>query len=381
MDPATVSLVSKIVKKVLPIIIGCMAVMFVLILALCLMVTGDANASANAQTCSSALQPVASAAAAPQGSPAAVIVPIQPQGPQNHPTWNASQVQNAATITNTARSLNLPPRAAVIAVATAMQESSLNNLKGGDRDSLGLFQQRPSQGWGTATELADPIKASEAFYAALTKVANWQTIPLTDAAQDVQHSGFPQAYAPWEQSAGALVSQTWGNTAVTSEYTGCDSNGADPTAEWHLTHTNPRTAAQAIAAARYAGAGNWQESRVGYCDNFVAQAYGWFMSGSDDAATQWSRLVALGEAHPGDNSPPPGALLFYRDNNVHGHVDLYLGGNEVASTDVTGPAKIGIVTREAILHWLGPNTYLGWAAPDFPSAGGTSTLPLPGSAT
>ena len=99
----------------------------------------------------------------------------------------------------------LPPRAWVIALATAQQESTLRNLNRGDRDSLGLFQQRPSQGWGTRAQIMNPIYAATQFYRRLVQVPHWQTIPLTDAAQTVQRSAFPNAYARWEPLANALV--------------------------------------------------------------------------------------------------------------------------------------------------------------------------------
>ncbi|GJF32661.1 lipoprotein [Kitasatospora sp. NE20-6] len=114
------------------------------------------------------------------------------------------QIPLAQTIVATGVALQVPPRGQVIALATAMQESRLRNLAYGDRDSLGLFQQRPSQGWGTAEQLQDPVYASTAFYRALLKVAGWQEMPLTVAAQAVQRSGFPDAYAQWESPASAL---------------------------------------------------------------------------------------------------------------------------------------------------------------------------------
>jgi peptidoglycan DL-endopeptidase CwlO len=99
----------------------------------------------------------------------------------------------------------LPPRAWVIALATARQESTLINWDRGDRDSVGLFQQRPSQGWGTPADLKDPTYAATKFYQRLVQVPNWQTIPVTEAAQAVQRSAFPNAYARWEPLADALV--------------------------------------------------------------------------------------------------------------------------------------------------------------------------------
>lgn len=111
------------------------------------------------------------------------------------------QAANAATITAVAVHRRLPQRASVIAIATAMQESKLRNLDYGDRDSLGLFQQRPSQGWGNPAQVRDPLYAAERFYDHLVKVPDWQTRPLTDVAQDVQRSGFPEAYAKHEDDA------------------------------------------------------------------------------------------------------------------------------------------------------------------------------------
>jgi hypothetical protein len=113
----------------------------------------------------------------------------------------AEQTGNAATIAAVARQRGLPDRAVVIALATAQQESRLRNLDYGDRDSLGLFQQRPSQGWGTPAQVQDPVYAAGTFYERLVRVPGWQTGRLTDVAQTVQRSGFPEAYQQWEPMA------------------------------------------------------------------------------------------------------------------------------------------------------------------------------------
>ena len=118
---------------------------------------------------------------------------------------STEQAANAATITAAAVRRKLPTRAAVIALATALQESKLVNLEYGDRDSVGLFQQRPSQGWGTANQILDPRYAAGKFYDHLLKVPDWQRRPLTDAAQAVQRSGHPDAYAQWEDQATVLA--------------------------------------------------------------------------------------------------------------------------------------------------------------------------------
>jgi hypothetical protein len=114
------------------------------------------------------------------------------------------QMQNASTIAAVATARNLPERAVTISLATAMQESRLTNLSGGDRDSIGLFQQRPSQGWGTPQQISDPVYATNKFLDKLVAIPGYAQLPLTEAAQDVQHSGFPDAYAQHEADAATL---------------------------------------------------------------------------------------------------------------------------------------------------------------------------------
>jgi len=120
------------------------------------------------------------------------------------------QARNASLISAIAIRRGMPAHAATIGLATALQESKLYNLRGGDRDSLGLFQQRHSQGWGTPQQILDPVYATNAFYDALTKVPNWASLPVTEAAQEVQRSGYPSAYAVYEGDARALASALTG---------------------------------------------------------------------------------------------------------------------------------------------------------------------------
>jgi hypothetical protein len=107
----------------------------------------------------------------------------------------------------------LPARAVSIALATAFQESKLRNLTSGDRDSVGIFQQRPSQGWGSVSQIRDPVYAINAFYDALQKVHGYQTMRITEAAQLVQRSGFPEAYEAHAADARALASALTGYSA------------------------------------------------------------------------------------------------------------------------------------------------------------------------
>jgi hypothetical protein len=129
--------------------------------------------------------------------------------------FTPEQAVNAATITAVGTGRGLPERAVAIALATALQESGLRNISHGDRDSLGLFQQRPSQGWGTPREILDPTYAAGEFYKHLVKVRGYQDLPLTVAAQRVQRSGYPEAYAKHEPDATVLAAALTGTSAAT----------------------------------------------------------------------------------------------------------------------------------------------------------------------
>ncbi|MFD1860677.1 hypothetical protein EHW97_11075 [Aeromicrobium camelliae] len=106
----------------------------------------------------------------------------------------------------------LPPRATTIAIATAYQESRIHNIDYGDRDSLGLFQQRPSQGWGAPEQVMDPTYAINRFYDGLVQVPDYVNLPITEAAQAVQRSAYPDAYADHEPFARALASAQRGHS-------------------------------------------------------------------------------------------------------------------------------------------------------------------------
>jgi hypothetical protein len=118
---------------------------------------------------------------------------------------SGEQAENAATIAEVADDRGLPRRAVVIALATAQQESRLVNVPYGDRDSLGLFQQRPSQGWGSPAQVQDPEYSAAAFYQRLVQVPGWDTLPLGDASHAVQRSAFPERVPQWEPMATAIA--------------------------------------------------------------------------------------------------------------------------------------------------------------------------------
>ncbi len=125
---------------------------------------------------------------------------------------------NARIVIDVGRALGVPDQGIVVALAAAAQESGLRNVRHGDRDSLGLFQQRPSQGWGTVEEVLDPVRAATAFYGGaanpnpgrtkgLLDIAGWESLSVTQAAQAVQQSAYPDHYAKWEVSARAWLSE------------------------------------------------------------------------------------------------------------------------------------------------------------------------------
>jgi hypothetical protein len=120
-------------------------------------------------------------------------------------TLSPEQTSHATTIAAVGKRMGMPDHAVSVALAAALQESKLQNLQYGDRDSLGLFQQRPSQGWGTESEVLTPHYAAGAFYRRLARIPGWESLPVTTAAQRVQHSGAPLAYARWEHEARAIA--------------------------------------------------------------------------------------------------------------------------------------------------------------------------------
>ncbi len=232
---------------------------------------------------------------------------------------NLDQMANAATIAAVGLRRGLPTRAVVVALATARQESKLLNLPGGDRDSLGLFQQRPSMGWGTEEQLADPRYAANAFYTALLKVPGWQDMRVTDAAQAVQHSATPEAYEQWADdatvlsralagaaagavacavnaqpelrgaaAANALVSEMkldWGDLGVTrsNDVVGIDVTVTDPRtgwryANWLVSQAGERSITRVLFAGQEwtAKRGKWapaSDGTLGRDERVVAEVY------------------------------------------------------------------------------------------------------------
>lgn len=156
---------------------------------------------------------------------------------------SGEQAENATLIAAIAIERGLPARAVSIALATAFQESKLQNIDYGDRDSLGLFQQRPSQGWGTEEQILDPVYATNAFYDALVQIDGYESMEITEAAQRVQRSAYPDAYAEHEADARALASALTGYSPAAFS---CDLDGGAPSADEELLDSGLTSRAEAV---------------------------------------------------------------------------------------------------------------------------------------
>ncbi|MBC3194629.1 C40 family peptidase [Pseudonocardia sp. C8] len=236
-------------------------------------------------------------------------------------TLSEEQKRNASAIISVAKDMDLPPRAWMVALATAMQESTLKNLDYGDRDSLGLFQQRPSMGWGTPEQVTDPAYSSRIFYERLLEVPGWDSMPVTVAAQTVQRSAFPDAYAKWETLAASIVEQI-GDVA---NPTGCEpgTTGALP----------PGAAGAAIGFALGELGKPYVWGATGPnaydCSGLLMRAY--------EAAGMTIPRVSRDQYHSGGHLPvrevQPGDFLFYAhdpsDPSTIYHVTMYIGDDKM----------------------------------------------------
>ena len=291
------------------------------------------------------------------------------------------QIPNAATIVATGISLEVPQKGQIIALATAMQESRLRNLDGGDRDSLGLFQQRPSQGWGTAQDIHDPVYASEQFYKALLKVDGWQQMTVTQAAQAVQRSGYPDAYAQWEPLATTLQkaiaatfpdadkSDAGKDTEATPSDSGCgttsDGSSFGPIPEGAIPRgykipngTDPQAQKAIVWAMQQLGTMyQWGgsctnplgEDPMGRCDcsSLMQQAYahaGITLTRTTYTQVNEGKAVSPKHLQPGD-------LIFSRGTAARPeHVGMYLGSGLAIEAPRTGkPVRITPLKDWAIL--------------------------------
>jgi cell wall-associated NlpC family hydrolase len=242
---------------------------------------------------------------------------------------DAEQLANAQTIIAVTQQRGLVAYAAVVAVATARQESSLRNLTGGDRDSVGLFQQRVSI-YG-ADVASDPVRATNAFLYGLVKVPNWQTIPLTEAAQAVQRSAHPDAYAKWQPLAEALVAKYWAGITL-ADCTGGDGLPDDGTGGIPAGYQPPtdqqQAAAVSFALAQLGKPYKWGAAGPDAYDCSGLTMAAWAAAGVAIPRTTYYQ-VNTGAAVPSLAVMQPGDLIFIPGSDGSrehpGHVGMYIG--------------------------------------------------------
>ncbi|MFF6956196.1 NlpC/P60 family protein [Streptomyces sp. NPDC008317] len=254
-------------------------------------------------------------------------------------TLTSEQINNGAIIYQISVDLKLPQQAPVIAIAVAMQESSLINLPNGDLDSIGLFQQRPSQDWGSPSQLMDPAYSAKSFYTHLLQVPNWQSLPVTQAAQAVQQSAIPDAYTKWEPLAHQLVATVGGGA------TNCSGGSQDGAGE---TITDPvqlpagfslpaGTPVQIVTAVSYGIQKLGMPYQWGGTGNPSYDCSGLMMMAYDAAGVTISRTtytqVLDGTPIYNASDLKPGDLIFTAGSDGTptnpGHVGMFLGSNLV----------------------------------------------------
>jgi peptidoglycan DL-endopeptidase CwlO len=277
-------------------------------------------------------------------------------------TLTASQLQIAGAGVEVAKQRKLPAQASVDIIAAGMQESHLTNLSGGDQDSVGWLQQRPSQGWGTVAQLMDPVYAAGKFFDKLAIINGWQTMAPANAIQAVQRSGDVSLYAQWVPLARALAASLLGDSSVALQ---CAPGGAgSPPSQ----APNPK-AGQVLARARaelglpYCWAGGTSTGpshgdggagcggqTVGFdCSGLALYAYAGIgvplpHSAADQYQSAYGHLVSISQVQPGD-------LVFWTSNGsqagIH-HVAIVWstngksdgGGQLIEAQDFNVPAHI-----------------------------------------
>lgn len=322
-------------------------------------------------------------------------------------SFNSEQMDIARIVQQVAVNHGIPGRGVLIAFEVTLVESGGVNLNFGDRDSLGVFQQRPSAGWGTRAQVRDPELAAEAFFGVakhtnnrgLIDIRNWQSRPMGEVAQAVQVSAFPDRYAAREADARAMLAaiggasrsttpkgslkidakpqydpaapfasycsalKSWGGTAG-GDTDGSVVLGGGPVPADFDRLGNPRTVEQAIAWLTAAMPGGRNGERVqGRCERWMNLAFG-LSSGFPTATAHW---YAPGPKET-SGTPPRGALVFIRSGNPAGHVILSLGNGQAISTDyANGKYRAGVIgsgSIDSIAHAMG-GPVLGWRAPSF----------------
>lgn len=284
-----------------------------------------------------------------------------------HLRVSGDRKKNAQTIISTGLSLDVPQRGLVIAMAAAIQESRLVNLTGGDQDSLGLFQQRPSQGWGTAKQILNPRHAATQFFTRLLQTPNWQSLPLTDAAQAVQHSGLPDAYAQWEQAATTIVAALQGKHVP-----GCGPQ--EPTAGNPKAPIAVQAALSQLGVPYSFGGGDlhgptrgicapgagWNDCHIVGFDCSGLMLYAWGTAGvtvPQYTVDMWNDPAFI---HIADQTElQPGDMVMFETNGVPEHTGMYIGHGDI----VQAPRSGDVVKTTALNAAWYQQHYLGAIRP------------------
>jgi cell wall-associated NlpC family hydrolase len=289
-----------------------------------------------------ALAAVAAAITAPDHTPA-LCAPGPGRASARAADLSSAQLANARVITQVGVNMGVPPPGEAIALATALQESGLRNLNYGDRDSLGLFQQRPSQGWGTPAQILDPAYASRQFYIHLLRVPGWRSMPTTQAAQAVQRSGFPDAYAKWDGEARSLAATLTGAVACMPGDSGDNTAevAAIDAAHYHIPPGSPAPIATVITFALAQLGKPYVYGATGPnaydCSGLIVASYA--RIGVHVPRTTYQQVNAgtpvfdIAQLRPGD-------LLFIPGSDgtpqAPGHVGMYLGAGTLIQAPETG---------------------------------------------
>lgn len=255
----------------------------------------------------------------------------------------ANQQQTVAMIITVGKQRNLPPLAWQVAIQAGMQESNLTNLPGGDRDSAGIFQMRPSQGWGSYAQVTDPNYEVNKFYDVLTAIPGWQQDRPGDAAQAVERSAFPLAYNNWESMAAYLVQ----HVGQVTDPTGCGAGVGNALPAPTQAASKAISFALSQLGKPYLWGGVGPDSYD--CSGLMLMAY-------RSAGINLPR-VAADQFHAGALLPvhdaQPGDLMFLaydiNDPTTIHHVFMYLGNNQIVEAPYTGQ-NVRVVT----INWNNP---------------------------
>jgi hypothetical protein len=255
------------------------------------------------------------------------------RGPADAGNLTDEQRGTVSLIISIGKQRNLPPLAWQVAIQAGMTESGLRSLNYGDRDSLGIFQMRPSMGWGSPAQVTDPVYAINKFYDVLAKVPNWQDQRPGESAQDVERSAFPDRYHRWEQMAAHLI----GNVGQIPDPAGCGPGMGNL-----LPAASTEVAGKAIAFAMsqlgkpYVWGAPTSSQNSYDCSSLMLQSYrtaGIILPRVSKDQYRAGAMLPVDQAQPGD-------LLFwaYTKGNpatIH-HVAMYLGDGKIVEAQQTG---------------------------------------------